>query len=489
MDKSRLQEGCWNMPNTVKEATRLLNLMQQPLPKKYVGDGGSKNKELGIGDDQLFDNLSKLDPEMDARPIIQAFIQNTVLPEWDNYSYATDKGNYKGERWEKGVKEIFQAICDMHLRESIQKPDVPELIKYTVNKYRDDAHFQIGMMDEEIQHFTDGTERYEFTISGGLNGPSLWDEYFAELSKVFQDLYSTTKWFPVVDELVNDVLDDVFYLKVVLYNNTDERYECKSNDDKIKAFNKKLQESIIKDHDELNSKLWDPNTKQLLPEVRQQILKIAKFIKDSVEEDLGFPVVFRDLFLVGSMAGYNYTPKSDIDLHIIVQDDKSNDMLFKLLNYIKTSFNKKYPITIKDIPIEVNFELDTNITSITNGIYSVRCNKWLQKPIKSDLEITIEPEAMNNYSDAIDTAINSDNIHTIDDTLARLYALRKQALAQGGEKAEGNLLFKQLRDQGQIKDLKDKRNDLIVKELSLGESFVSMHSNTNSYFKKVEIKE
>lgn len=96
--ESMLSEGCWWMPYTLADANKLRNLMQNPCPKKWVGDGGTKNDALGIGDDELYDSLSRLKDEEDARPTIQKFIKEVVLPEWDNYSYSQPEGDNEGNK-------------------------------------------------------------------------------------------------------------------------------------------------------------------------------------------------------------------------------------------------------------------------------------------------------------------------------------------------------------------------------------------------------
>ena len=65
--------------------------------------------------------------------------------------------------------------------------------------------------------------------------------------------------------------------------------------------------------DTLNPEIW--NDKELNPKVRKQLLKIANdFIKNL---DLPKPIVIKDIIFTGSLANYNWSKFSDIDLHII----------------------------------------------------------------------------------------------------------------------------------------------------------------------------
>lgn len=239
----------------------------------------------------------------------------------------------------------------------------------------------------------------------------------------------------------------------------------------------------MKDNKTLNKKLWNIETNKLDEQVREHIIRIVKFLKDLVEENIDDSIIFRDCFLVGSMCGYNYTDESDLDLHIIVKDDKSKDLLHTLLNYIKSDFNKKYPITIRKIPIEINFELDTNITSITNGIYSIRADKWIQEPVHSDLDIEIDPKSLSDYNDEIDDVLDSDDINKVDKELSKIYHDRKHGLNTSGIFSAGNLMFRRIRNAGKIKALKDKKKELITRSLSLEETLTDvLQGNANTYY-------
>ena len=69
----------------------------------------------------------------------------------------------------------------------------------------------------------------------------------------------------------------------------------------------------------LNPDLWqDSNT--LKPEVRESLLKTAQdFYKDT---ELTAPI--EDIYMLGSSANYNWSPTSDIDLHVVIDFKKIN---------------------------------------------------------------------------------------------------------------------------------------------------------------------
>ena len=149
-----------------------------------------------------------------------------------------------------------------------------------------------------------------------------------------------------------------------------------------------LEEDIEK-HNELNSKLFD-NENNLKENIKERILKIVKFfMQEAKEENIIFSV--RDVLLIGSNCSYNYTKDSDLDVHIIIREDKKNPNLQKELDLLRKIFNTNYNISVKKIPIELYVELDkTNANS--KGIYSLK-KGWIKFPNKEEIpELSKEKE-------------------------------------------------------------------------------------------------
>jgi len=82
-----------------------------------------------------------------------------------------------------------------------------------------------------------------------------------------------------------------------------------------------LNESIEK-HDNLNPAIWDGD--KLKPEVREKLLQIVDIFKQNlIEDDIDLDI--KDVYLIGSNAGYNYTKDSDIDCHIMADFSSLSD--------------------------------------------------------------------------------------------------------------------------------------------------------------------
>lgn len=215
----------------------------------------------------------------------------------------------------------------------------------------------------------------------------------------------------------------------------------------------------------LNKRLFDDNNK-LKEDVRRALLNVAEDFIDTVEEK-EIPIKVYDCWLVGSNASYNYTDKSDIDLHIIVDSSVEGitpELLRLLYDYAKSSYNDKHNITVKGQEVEVYLE-DINSNAITNGIYSLKKDAWIKFPKKIEVrayDVTNSEkyvELLHKYSSLTDDQIGN--------FIDELYMLRKESLAADGEFGEGNLIFKQLRNDGIIDELKDRLYAMKSKELTL----------------------
>jgi hypothetical protein len=102
-------------------------------------------------------------------------------------------------------------------------------------------------------------------------------------------------------------------------------------------------------------------------------------------DEAGVEGNINDIILLGSNANYNYTKDSDLDIHIILDNEDLDPKLAEsLYGAYRSLFNKKYKISIYDIPTEIYVELpDTN--RVSNGIYSVKHSKWLAEPVMTDI--------------------------------------------------------------------------------------------------------
>lgn len=231
-----------------------------------------------------------------------------------------------------------------------------------------------------------------------------------------------------------------------------------------------LTESYIKEDkakENLNPKLWQNNELKLT--IRQKIEEIvSKFIKGL--EELKIALKIEDIRIVGSNASYNYTEDSDLDIHIVVDlneySEEQRNLIKLIFDYYKSSFNDKYEIYIKGIPVELYIEDQSN-TSVSNGIYSVYKDEWLKFPEiieKKDIDIKKQFDYVLNQYKKIRREQDKTEAQKLLDTL---YFNRKMSLALEGEYGVDNLVFKKFRACGYLEELKKFIKSEESKELSL----------------------
>jgi predicted nucleotidyltransferase len=205
---------------------------------------------------------------------------------------------------------------------------------------------------------------------------------------------------------------------------------------------------------------------------------VDEFLNNLKEQDIKIKV--DDVILIGSNASYNYTKDSDIDLHILANSkgtSYSPEVADALYSAYRSLFNKSLDISIYDIPLEIFVELEDS-ARVSNGIYSVKKNKWVKKPVQEDIP-DYDKEALDKLVDTWEAKckelIKDIEADKLDDEkkvvkmLEDIYdKLRKKGVAKGEYSTE-NLAFKELRNKGYLDKLKDYKNELTSKRLSLEE--------------------
>jgi hypothetical protein len=228
---------------------------------------------------------------------------------------------------------------------------------------------------------------------------------------------------------------------------------------------------------ELNPKIWESSDK-MSSKVRERLLDIAyEFI-----EFLGVDVIISDVVMTGSLANYNWSRFSDVDLHLIADfeqfSEKELPLYEELFRLKKTLFNDKHDIKIYgyDVELYVQNEVESHFSS---GEYSVLFNEWKNKPKKDKTEIDTDliKKKSEQWMSQIDTIIENAKdeplevaIKLIDKYKDKIKKYRTAGLEKGGEMSDENLVFKVLRRNGYIQKLFDFKNEFMDKSLSLKET-------------------
>tara|TARA_R100000234_G_C4990475_1_gene175308 strand:- start:620 stop:1360 length:741 start_codon:yes stop_codon:yes gene_type:complete len=222
--------------------------------------------------------------------------------------------------------------------------------------------------------------------------------------------------------------------------------------------------------EELSQALWDDE--KLKPLVRDRLLKIASdFIEylEVLDEDS-----IEDIRLTGSLANYNYTSYSDIDLHVIVDfnklsaDEKFIESFFKGKKII---WNDQHDITIKGYEVELYVE-NSNEEHHSSGIYSVLDNEWFKKPKRYDKKIDKKAvlkkveDIVSRYKDLVEEGGTESKYKKL---FKKIVDMRRSGLEKKGEFSIENLAFKILRRAGVIEKIVKTFKELQDRLLTLDE--------------------
>lgn len=235
------------------------------------------------------------------------------------------------------------------------------------------------------------------------------------------------------------------------------------------------KDNIIKSFENketLSPIIFDKNKDDFIlnEKIRKKILEITdKFI-----DFLGVKFFIHDIILTGSIANFNWSKYSDVDIHIMV-DFKDTDIDVKLLKEFfdskKNIWNDKHQIIIKNHDVELYVQ-DVKEDHTSTGVYSILNNKWLIKPLYED-KIVNEKKILEKSSffiKEIDKLYKSkDNINSkkVERLKNKIKNFRKCGLSKNGEFSYENLTFKLLRRTGYIEKLFKLGNDIIDNELSI----------------------
>ena len=282
---------------------------------------------------------------------------------------------------------------------------------------------------------------------------------------------------PIEDNRMNEDLitkRDLEAARLILKHDTDPRHIKKAQDviKKYKEQNKEDVDEAIEKHDTLNPKLWDENN-ELKPEVRKKIEEIVqKFDNNLKENDVELDV--KDITIIGSNANYNYSPDSDVDIHIIADTSvypDQEDLAMKVYLAYKSLFNNKYDPILNGVEAEIYVEPD-EVHANSNGVYSLK-DGWLKEPEQVDVP-EIDPnhvqELIQPFEDRYNELINSDpSVSDVDKLIDDIYLQRQQSILKDGEFGDGNICFKEFRNRGYLQNLRDLKVELENKEMSLND--------------------
>lgn len=222
--------------------------------------------------------------------------------------------------------------------------------------------------------------------------------------------------------------------------------------------------------DTLNRRIWRDG--RLKPAVLKRLRRIA----DDFIKFLKVKIPVEDIIFTGSMANYDWSQFSDIDLHIVTDFKKVGDekLVQEFFNTKKKAWNDLHEIRIYGYDVELYVE-DKKENLVAGAIYSIKSDKWVKKPAAEERDPDLKEvvaKAKPFMSMIDDLAVSAkypsqralDHMEIIKD---KIKLMRTNGLSAHGEYSIENLAFKYLRRSGYLEKLSTLRTKVYDKLRSI----------------------
>jgi len=229
---------------------------------------------------------------------------------------------------------------------------------------------------------------------------------------------------------------------------------------------------------DLNREFW--GREDLLDQKIKE--KLSQIAKDFMERSEVSNVPIKDMTFTGSLANYNYSKYSDIDLHIIIDFDdvdENSDLVKEFFDFKRALWNQNHKILMNGYEVEIYVQ-DVKEPHVSTGVYSVLDDKWLTKPDREETDIDYDNIKKKSKSlideiddieriEEIDVGVLEKKLNKINRLKEKIRKFRKIGLETDGEYSIENLAFKVLRRNGYLKKLSDLKKNTYDEMMSLEE--------------------
>ena len=243
----------------------------------------------------------------------------------------------------------------------------------------------------------------------------------------------------------------------------------------LTELNDELDFSSFKMNDDLQPDIWDSEG-NMNEGIRTNLIKIA----DNYWKSLDLDFDYEDVTLTGSLANYNWSKYSDVDLHIIFDINKLGDnkeMVKDLLDVKTRKWNSDHDITIKGFEVELYLQ-PSDIEHFATGVYSIMNNEWNIEPKKEIVKLDKETirkkyrEFVKQVNDIDKDPDNQSVISRIDKLKDKIKKMRMAGLETGGDYSVENIAFKLLRRNDIMQKLGDIATDAYDDEYTIDEELL-----------------
>lgn len=232
----------------------------------------------------------------------------------------------------------------------------------------------------------------------------------------------------------------------------------------MKKYSEYITERKISYQKKLCPDVWED--KKINERIESKLLRIARDFYE--ESETNAEII--DIQLVGSLANYNYTSESDLDVHVIIdftEIDDNVELVKKAVDGFRFMWNLRHNVVIKGHDVELYIQ-DKEEEHISGGVYSLMNHKWLKFPVYNRPNVDtkdIKPkydarsydidELTKLSTKKLDPTEAEEYYNKAKDLKTKIMKSRKEGLSKVGEYSIENLVFKKLRKDGKIEKLID----------------------------------
>lgn len=238
-------------------------------------------------------------------------------------------------------------------------------------------------------------------------------------------------------------------------------------EEKIRIYNKTLDPN-----------LWDEN-KNLRDGIGEYLIKIATDFYKSTD----FKSEILKILMLGSSVNYNWTPQSDIDLHVVIDisaEKINEDYARKFMDSLGSKWNSEHNIEVKGHKVEVYLQdIREKNGTIDNArpdsaMFSLSENKWLISPKPEHISLDKEKITQKyiKIKNQIEYIIKTEDLEKLKNLMTSIRNYRNSGLDKSGEFSTENIVFKALRHTGLLTKLKDSINSIYDRKVSINENFI-----------------
>jgi len=239
------------------------------------------------------------------------------------------------------------------------------------------------------------------------------------------------------------------------------------------AIGEEVEADSFKVKETLEPSIWPRG--ELDPDIARRLKEIV----DSFINNLDIDVDVVDIRLTGSLANYNWSNYSDIDLHIVVDFSRfksPTDIVKGFFDAKRALWNDTHDIKIHGYEVEIYVE-NFGEAHVSSGVYSITDGKWLAEPVRREEEVDVA--TARKKSDNIITRANlidrymeehdhKKALRSIDNLKDKIRRMRAAGLkSPRSEYSPENIAFKILRRDGILKKINKMKQRAYDEEMSL----------------------